>query len=366
MSYHSLCQAIQRNCDISDARDNGIYSICILILKLRNLYKWEKGLPPWEEPETPVILDWISQREEYWATIRDDPYQGLNFDGKAFLDPFETDELNADLYDERLLYGAGYGRSFKAVFFLAEVLEEKKVLGHRVVILGSEKARELSSPFAMTQNGVIYIRKEALRFFLWDHLQEIRPSARAGLNFALGSYGLLDAAGVPDRKKLVSSFDTIVDEEMPIFIHHEIGELQESPLGGETNREIMRQYPDSLTEFFIRAVKDILSDTNDQGMLAHIISKRREASLGFYQSFLSGIRRLLFPAMSKAFENFLQQRNWETLDRIRREAFEENLAGAEKIRVMFKSLSPEEFQKGIEQDFLAPLGILQQKKSGLD
>ena len=43
-----LLKTIKHNCDISDARDNGIYSICTLVLKLRNLYKWEHGLEPWE------------------------------------------------------------------------------------------------------------------------------------------------------------------------------------------------------------------------------------------------------------------------------------------------------------------------------
>ena len=46
MTDDSILQTIRHNCDISDARDNGIYSICNLVLKLRNLYKWEHHIQP--------------------------------------------------------------------------------------------------------------------------------------------------------------------------------------------------------------------------------------------------------------------------------------------------------------------------------
>ena len=62
----NLHQAIQHNCNISDARDNGIYSICTLVLKLRNLYKGENGLEPWDEPDSPILLDWIYAKENFW------------------------------------------------------------------------------------------------------------------------------------------------------------------------------------------------------------------------------------------------------------------------------------------------------------
>ncbi|HSH13541.1 MAG TPA: hypothetical protein VLA15_07320, partial [Desulfurivibrionaceae bacterium] len=82
-----LIQAIRRNCDISDARDNGIYSLCSLVLKLRALYKWEHGLEPWDEPESAVVLDWIEQKENDWESLADAEYHPLAFAGRN-LDPF--------------------------------------------------------------------------------------------------------------------------------------------------------------------------------------------------------------------------------------------------------------------------------------
>jgi hypothetical protein len=72
--------------------------------------------------------------------------------------------------DKQMVYGAGYGRSMKAVFFLAEKIEQRTVAGIPVLILGKERAKEMASPFAMAQDGVIFVRKESLRFFLWDHI----------------------------------------------------------------------------------------------------------------------------------------------------------------------------------------------------
>ena len=41
-----IADQIARNCAVSDARYAGCYSVCGLALRLRDLYKWEKGLAP--------------------------------------------------------------------------------------------------------------------------------------------------------------------------------------------------------------------------------------------------------------------------------------------------------------------------------
>ncbi|MEJ2658563.1 MAG: hypothetical protein P8012_15455 [Desulfobacterales bacterium] len=35
------------NCNITDSQHAGLYSICGLALRLRDLYKWENRLEPW-------------------------------------------------------------------------------------------------------------------------------------------------------------------------------------------------------------------------------------------------------------------------------------------------------------------------------
>src|SRR5210317_34156 len=226
MADISFLKTVKHNCDISDARDNGIYSICTLVLKLRNLYKWENGLEPWQEPDSSVLLDWIASKEEYWEIIQSKPFSRVPINGEE-VDPFQLPFINGHLSSGNHIYGAGYGRSLKAVFFIAEVLEDRFVEGCQAMILGKEKARELSSPFARLQDGIIYIRKDPLRFFFWDQIQEINPSCRIAMQQALGAYGLMKDGCSLDREKLIANFDHVVDEELEIFIYHEVGESQE-------------------------------------------------------------------------------------------------------------------------------------------
>ena len=116
MTDNAFQQAVRHNCDVSDARDNGIYSICTLVLKLRNLYKWENCMEPWQEPDSPVLLDWIAAKEDFWEDMHDKPFMPLPVRSRT-VDPFQLPEINAHLSSDGFVYGAGYGRSMKAVFF---------------------------------------------------------------------------------------------------------------------------------------------------------------------------------------------------------------------------------------------------------
>ncbi|KAB2888266.1 MAG: hypothetical protein F9K32_17125 [Desulfobulbaceae bacterium] len=313
-STDRLIADIRHNCDISDARDHGIYSMCTMVLKLRGLYKWEKGLQPWEEPESADLVDWIEAKENFWATIAGQDYRQLAVNGGQ-LDPLAVEEINAGL-DSSLHYGAGFGRSMKVVFFLAEKLAGRIVEGCPVVILGSEQAREMASPFAMAQDGLIIIRREALRFFLWDQVQEVRSSCRNPLRHVLQSYGLL-RDGALDQQRFRESLDTIVDQEMDLFIHHEVGEILQSDLPSATLRRIIDRFPGSVLEFVGRAVKDILADTHPQGLLAWVIRERRPSSLSLYLSFFDGLREKLFPELPKAWQRFAIDGDWRHIEAAR-------------------------------------------------
>jgi hypothetical protein len=356
----SFFQAVKRNCDISDARDSGIYSICTLVLKLRNLYKWEHGLNPWEEPDPPVLLDWIGAREECWEAIHGEEFSPIPVDGGG-IDPFLPEVINPRLSSAKLLYGAGYGRSMKAVFFLAEVLEERWVEGCQTFILGREEARELSSPFAMLQGNTIYIRKEPMRFFFWDQIQEINPSCRLSMQQALKAYGLMPDDSPLDRKKLIDTFDRIIDAELEIFVYHEVGESRESLLSSSQLKKIIGAYPGTAIELVARSVKDILADTHPVGLLPHIIAKEKKSSLGFYLSFLDGMRKLLGANVNEAGRNFWDSGAWTPV----RDAVAECRRRNEEIACRFldmnrrldKGESPALVRRWAEKNILAPLGL---------
>ena len=360
MTDTSLLKTIRHNCDISDARDNGIYSICTLVLKLRNLYKWEHDLDPWDEPDSPVLLDWIAAKEEYWETINDEPFSPIPVNGKT-IDPFQLPAINRYLSADNHVYGAGYGRSMKAVFFMAEILDDRLVEGCPTLILGKEKARELSSPFAMLQDGVIYIRKDPMRFFFWDHIQEMNGACRIAMQQALTAYNLMKDGCSLDRKKLIRVFDEIIEEELEIFIYHEVGESQENLLNSKVLKKIINAFPASALELLTRAVKDVLADTHPKGLLSHIVTMEKRSSLGFYISFLDGMRKHVCPEFNEASKIFWKNGDWSLLEKARVECRAKNGEIAARLLEISQRLdqeeSPEKIKSWAGKNVLAPLGL---------
>ena len=351
-------QDIQHNCDISDARDHGIYSMCTMVLKLRNLYKWEKGLEPWEEPASADLLDWIEAKENYWATIALESFRPLSSNGKTMA-PLDLEEINGALNDNTLLYGAGYGRSMKAIFFLAEKLEERMSKGCPVIVLGKEQAREMASPFAMVQDGQIIIRRESLRFFFWDQIQEIHSSCRSSLRHALQCYGVYKN-GTLDRGLLQSKLDTIVDQEMNLFISHEVGETRQTAFDSATLQAIIGHFPGTVLELVGRGVKDILADTHSDGLLAYVIRERQEASLGFYLAFLDALRGRLFLEIPAAWQLFLADKDWSHIELARSSCWQRNQQVALQIKVIAQMIGnePDELiMDRFNSEILSPLGL---------
>ncbi len=354
----SIIAEIQRNCDISDARDHGIYSMCTMVLKLRNLYKWENSIEPWEEPEPADLLDWIEVKENYWATIAEEPYRPVISNGRK-ISPCDSAAINAILDTDKLIYGAGYGRSLKSVFYLAEVLERHTVEGCPVLISGKEIAKEMASPFAMAQEGVIYIRREPLRYFLWDQIQELRSSCRISLRHALDSYGLLED-GQLSQERFKTQLDNIVEKEMDLFVYHEVGEILQTTFDSQTLQKIIVHFPGTVIELVSRALKDILADTHPRGVLNHITREERESTLSFYVGFLDGLRKKLFPEIAHAYQQFQEQRDWQVIEQARRKCQENNLKLAGKIKAIVSDIdrqSAEQLQSQFNTRILLPMGL---------
>ncbi|MCB2184639.1 MAG: hypothetical protein KQH63_21660 [Desulfobulbaceae bacterium] len=353
-----LTQTVQRNCDISDAKDNGIYSLCTLVLKLRNRYKWEKNIEPWNEPESADLLDWIEERENFWETISDKAYTPLAVGHDTFT-PWDSAGINKRLENTGLIYGAGYGRSMKAVFFLAEKLREETVEGCPVIVLGKERATELASPFAMLQDDVIYIRRSPLRFFFWDHIQDIQSSSRTSLHFALDQYGLLEN-GKLNQPEIRKKLDGIVDFETPIFIYHEVGEMLQDTFDSTTMKTIVSNFPHSAVELVARSLKDILADTHPQGMISFIIREKRPTSLAFYVGFLDGLRKVLFPEIIEAFPQFLQSKDWNIIEDASERCRKKNLKLADTMCDIAKLIGHQPhslIQERFNKEILCPLGL---------
>jgi len=310
LNLDHITHQVLENCSISDSRHAGLYSVCGLALRLRDLYKWEKGLDPWVEMDSSEILEWIGEKEERWEQLEEKDFREIIILDKTY-DPFDTGGINAVLEPRGFYYGAGYVHSLKPSFFLAVVEEKRHIDGYPVYILGRELARDLLTMPALSQEGRILIRKEAAKLFLWDQIFFIKKSGRSALEVGLESYGVK----ARDLEALRRNLGRVSAAEMDTYIYHELGEIRDTAFHRDTWREIIATFPHTPIELLARVVKDVLADTNEYGKLRHIARERKTASLALYVAFLDGLRKEMFPELLEAFQKFKKMEDWEVIER---------------------------------------------------
>ena len=332
-----ITRQVLHNCDISDAYHAGMFSICGLALRLRDLYKWEKGLPAWEESDSGEVLEWIENKENKWESYPENGFEELTISGRTF-DPFDTVGINMVLEPHNIFYGAGYARSLKPTFFLADIAEKTSLGGNMIYTLGRELARDLLTIPALTQEDCVILRQESARLYIWDSIFYIKKSARPALKFALESCGLKNQ----EPKALRPHLTTILAALKTSYIYHEIGELHDTDFDRDTWREIIAAYPYSPVEYLARAVKDLLADTNNYGTLRYIVKERKTASLAFYAAFLDGLAKEFFPELLTSFQNFTQTGDWGIID----QAVSRGYDTAKKHAVLITDL----YQEGIRKN----------------
>jgi hypothetical protein len=293
--------------------------------------------------------------EEEWDRLEGQDFEGIAVDGKTF-DPFDVEGLNAVLVPHGLFYGAGYVQGLKPSFLLAELMETREVEGFPVYVLGREHARDLLTVPALSQGNSILIRKESARAFLWNLIFFLKKSSKDALRFALETYGIQDH----HPKSLRENFEKICEDEVETYLYHELGELKDTAFDREVWRSILAAFPHSVIEFFVRAVKDILADTNEHGKLSYIVREKKRASLALYAAFLDGLRKLLFPGLAEAFKAFTETRDWELVERARQNGYQTARAHAEAITEIYRAGKGDMawVAKEIEKSVIGPLGIL--------
>jgi hypothetical protein len=337
LNIDDITRQVLQNCDISDAYHAGMFSICGLALRLRDLFKWEQGLPPWEERDSSEVLEWIEAKENNWDTYADNDFGKISINGRK-LDPFDTIGVNKVLEPHGIFYGAGYARSLKPTFFLSEIDEKSKIDGITIYTLGRELARDLLTIPALTQDDCVVLRQESARLFIWDSIFYIKKSARPALSVALDSCGLKDH----QPKALQPHLATILAALKKTYIYHEIGELHDTVFDRDIWREIIAAYPYSPVEYLTRAAKDLLADTNNYGTLRHIVKERETASLAFYAAFLDGLPKQFFPELLTSFQMFTQTGDWGIID----QAVSSGYNTAKKHAVLITDL----YQEGVRKN----------------
>jgi Family of unknown function (DUF6866) N-terminal domain/Family of unknown function (DUF6866) C-terminal domain len=327
-----IADQVLANCNIADSRYAGLFSICGLALRLRDLYKWEHRLEPWVENDSSEVLKWIGDKEEAWEELAEKEFEDIRLMGHRY-DPFDVKGINEILEPYGFIYGGGYARSLKPSFFLAALETKKEISDIAAFILGREFARDLLTIPAFSQDNCIYIRKESARLFLWDQIFYVKKSGRHALKFGLEDYGLKSETPEDLHRNLYR----ITENELDTYIYHELGEIRNAIFDRTIWQEIIAAFPHTPIELLTRTIKDLLADTGEYGTLPHIIREKKTASLAFYVAFLESFTKLLFPHIIDAFQNFTQKRDWELIEKAVTEGYQSAKSGAEAIIDIYRT-----------------------------
>jgi hypothetical protein len=308
IDIQNLAKAIQTNCHISDAQYAGNYSLCVFLLKMREYYRWEKQIPLSHALTKGDVGEWLSQRECEWADYEELDFEPISIKGQD-IDPFDDCTINDLLNPLGYVYSGGHGIFGKPLFFIGELEAQQDIDGLQVYIANKEIARDLVAPPAMIIEKRIFIRKESLRRFIWEKIEEWRwksdhetPMARA-----LGFYQ-------QSSEDVEQTLDAMVDNESDSAILHEIGEAKATDILGPEWREIISQLPHSGLELKLRAVKDHMADMIST--LPGLLESENLPAIHFYFANFTGMRKEIFPEAVTAYNEWVTNNNETALEKL--------------------------------------------------
>jgi len=301
--FPRLVQSVQRNCHIADARHAREMTLCDYLLEMREFYRWEHEVPLARALPRQELGSWISEREALWDGLQADELEPL-WVGERSYDAFDVDAINAALVPQGLVYGGGYGRFGKPHFFLAQLERHEQRQGLRLFVSGCEYARDLSAAPAALLDGVVFLRRDALRRWLWEKVEiwGVRKSDGA-LKSALECYGFATGAE--------TGLERMVEQEAETLILHELGEAMAEPLLGTAWRDLVASFTGRHAEILARAVRDNLADC--LCTLPRLIERNAACSIHFYFANFEGMRASLFPMLDRAYRRWRETGNPEPL-----------------------------------------------------
>ncbi len=354
----SFIDQVRDNCRIAAAGQAGGYSLCGMLLRLRQLYKWEQGLPPWQEADPQAILEWIAAVEENWSDIQEIRLKELSFGGRR-LDPFAVEELNAALQEENLVYGAGYTHGLAPTCFLGELLESRREGSCLIFILGQELARDLDASLALRQGDLLYLRTEPLAFYLWDNLADPAKQGNLFLKIALAAYGLELPHLLQRPADHQETLERLLWRQAEALLRHELGEAREPALK-RVLPVLVSRFPQSRIERWIRALKDALADVNDWGRVRYLLQERDLAGLALLLAWRPGFYPYLLPELEPAFFDLWRHRDWQLLEQARRQALSRLRQTAAQVEALVPEAPeaiPLELARTLDEQFIKPLGL---------
>jgi len=292
----ALLDSVRHNCHIADARHGADYGMCTYLLKMREFYRWEQGLPLDAPLGKEEVGDWLVAREQLWGEVAEQDFVPVQIGAQRF-DPFDTATINVALEPLGLVYSAGLVQGARPNFFLGELeRRETPADGFELWLADAELARCLNSPPAMNAGRSIFLRRESLRRYLWERLESWRWS-RPDNAFARA------LACYPFDSDLAGALDAMTENELSAAREHEIGEYLAGCELGEAWNAMLLDLALTPAELMARAVRDHLADC--RRTLPMLAGQGEAASIHFFAGNLNAMRRKLFPALDTAYRAWL-------------------------------------------------------------
>ncbi len=307
MNFGALVNTVQRNCNISDARYAGNYTMCIFLLKMREFFRWEYDIPYSCDLPKDEVGNWLVEREQVWEGLETKDYAPLPL-GDNDTDPFDADSINLELEPRGYIYSSGYGIYAKPLFFLGELSRKLVRDGINIYISSCEYARDLVAPPAMLAGNNIFVRQESVRRFVWEKIEEWRWKQQADTPMAraIDAYGGLD--------NIDQLLDHITEQETETMILHELGEIEAGRRLGPAWEQMLIDIDQPRLEHMLRAARDNYADS--LSTLPTLINREAIPSLHFYFANLNGLRRSLFPEAMTVYQQWAEHQDISLLSEL--------------------------------------------------
>lgn len=291
-----LTAVVQANAHIADARHAADLALCSYLLQMRELYRWERGLPFGAALDRAAVGAWIAEREALWESVESQDFAPLPL-GDDLVDPFDTATIDARLRPLGLLYDAGLVGIDRPAFFLAERHGEGEREGLPVRVAGRERARGLIAPVATLRDDgaapAIVVRRESLARWGWEKFEvfSLRQPQGSAFHAVVQAYAL-------DRD-FAAALPRWLDEQGEAAVLHELGEWRAGQHLGPAWRTMRQALPTRRGELFARALRDHLADL--EVTLPTLLARDAQASIHVWFANLDGVRELLFPTLKAAY-----------------------------------------------------------------
>jgi len=326
-----LTQTVQHNCHIADALYAGDYTLCIYLLKMREFYRWERGLPYNSLLENRSVGEWLREREQLWDSLENNEFEPVIIDDTEF-DPFDTHAINLALKPYQLVYSGGLGLKTKPHFFLGQLHDRHDVNNYTVYISSNEYARDLTAPPAMAVGQTIFIRRESLKRMLWEKLEEWRWNKPANaMARAIEHYDF--------NTDVDTALDSMTENELHSALLHEIGEVEAGQWLGNEWEQMLAELPRSKAEIMLRALRDHLADA--LSTLPSLVEQEQAASLHFYFANLNSMRKHMYPSLLSAYRQWHENGNIKPLKKQVRQGRDHWQSLAENALELYRERGPE-------------------------